>query len=68
MSPVLSGVPQGSMLCPLLLVLFKNDIFDEIDASTNILLYADDLKMFRPIFSEDDRAHSKYALSKLCCF
>ncbi len=38
-----SGIPQGSVICPLLFLLFVNDIPDVIGALT--LLFADDVKM-----------------------
>ena len=46
-----SGVPQGSIIGPLLFVLFINDICDDITAGTNIMLYADDTKIWREIDS-----------------
>ncbi len=38
-----SGVPQGSLIGPLLFLLFVNDLPDVIEALT--LLFADDVKM-----------------------
>ena len=53
--PVLSGVPQGSIIGPLLFVLFINDLSDNISEGTNIALYADDTKIWRKIKGEDDQ-------------
>ena len=47
-----SGVPQGSILGPLLFNLFVNDITTKL--STNHLLYADDMKLFLNTSSVDD--------------
>ena len=49
-----SGVPQGSIVGPLLFVLFINDISDNISPGTNIALYADDTKIWREIHSKHD--------------
>lgn len=47
-----SGVPQGSILGPLLFVIFINDIVSMLDV--DCLLYADDLKLYSDINSFED--------------
>ena len=52
--PVLSGVPQGSIINPSLFVLFLNDISAGITQGTNISMYVDDTNIWRNIETERD--------------
>ena len=51
---VISGIPQGNVLGPLLFVLYLNEIPFLLDGRSEILMFADDTKLYRPIRSKDD--------------
>jgi hypothetical protein len=64
---VLSGVPQGSVIGPLLFIIFINDIAQGICSS--IRLFADDCILYRPIASINDVAllqHDLLLIYKWC--
>ena len=62
---VLSGVPQGSVLGPLLFLIFINDLDTSAGAAEIILKFADDTKVAQRIRTQEDAAQLQTALDQL---
>ena len=61
---VTSRIPQGSVLGPLLFLIYINDLPEEV--STNAKLFADDSKLSNIIASQNDAAELQEDLTSLC--
>ena len=61
-SPVTSGITQGSVLGPVLFVVFINDL---PDADNTIRIFADDTKLYGPVTSDQDRKQIQVDIDKL---
>ena len=65
-APVLSGVPQGTVLGPLLFSLYINDISSDIESE--IRLFADDCVCCREITDEEDTMKLQRDIDRLGCW
>jgi len=64
--PVISGVPQGSVLGPILFILFVDDVMQICESSSVTLkLFADDLKLFTSIKTNLDMPALQSTLGRL---
>ena len=61
----MSGVSQGTSLCPLLFSLYINDI--SIDIDSEIRLFADDSACYREIREADDSLKLQSDIDRLGC-
>lgn len=62
-TPVTSGIPQGSVLGPILFTIYINDLPDVVD--NMVKLFADDTKLYANVNSEDDRDSLQNDMDKL---
>jgi hypothetical protein len=62
---VASGVPQGSVLGPILFLIFINDIVKSCCGNTSVKLFADDVKLYNIYNCEDDILNLQQSVDKL---
>ena len=62
---VISGVPQGFVLGPILFILFINDIDSVCHGQTNIELFADDAKLYSELDLNDRSVSLQTSLDNL---
>ena len=59
----MNGVPQESVLCPILFLIYINDLEDDI--CRKVLQFADDSKLFRKVTNDTDIQSLQDDLDKL---
>jgi ribonuclease P/MRP protein subunit RPP40 len=64
-APVTSGVPQGTVLGPLLFLLFINDLPSVLDPGSKCRIFADDCLIYKQITTFNDQAQLQSDLTAL---
>ena len=54
--PVSSGVPQDSILGPMLFLIYVNNLPDSV-LTSHVTMFADDTKIYKQIKSQEDAAY-----------
>ena len=65
MSKVISGVPQGSVLGPILFIIYVNDLEDVFSNKATFKLFADDLKLYSSFSIPSSYINLQHALDLL---
>lgn len=66
--PVVSGVPQGSVLGPLLFVTYINNVTSVVSTGSELNLFADDIALFRIIKRAADYAQLQTDVDSISSF
>ena len=64
---VLSGVPQGSVLGPILFLIFNNDLDGAASLIEILRKFADDTKLGQIMSTDEDKERLQQALDNLEC-